>query len=62
MEMTPCVYMKANKPNGSRYIGVTSKLFKRVLEYKTNLVKGLQKTTMCMRWCGMSDTKRCNRQ
>lgn len=36
----PCVYMLANKRNGTIYVGVTSNLPKRVWEHKTKVVKG----------------------
>ena len=37
---TPCVYILASRPNGTRYIGVTSNLPKRVWEHKSDFVKG----------------------
>ncbi|MFB3116330.1 MAG: GIY-YIG nuclease family protein, partial [Gammaproteobacteria bacterium] len=40
MEKQPCVYILANKRNGTLYIGVTSNLPKRVWEHKTKVVKG----------------------
>jgi putative endonuclease len=39
-EKIPCVYILANKRNGTIYTGVTSNLNKRVLEHKNNVVKG----------------------
>lgn len=39
-EKIPCVYILANKRNGTIYTGVTSNLQKRVLEHKNNVVKG----------------------
>jgi len=40
MEKQPCVYILANKRNGTLYVGVTSNLPKRVWAYKTKVVKG----------------------
>ena len=40
MEKQPCVYILANKRNGTLYVGVTSNLPKRVWEHKTKVVKG----------------------
>ncbi len=42
-EKTPCVYILANKRNGTLYVGVTSNLHKRVLEHKSNAVEGFTK-------------------
>ena len=39
----PCVYMLANKKNGTIYIGVTSNLVKRVWEHKNSVVEGFTK-------------------
>ena len=36
----PTIYILANKPKGTTYIGVTSDLVKRVWEHKNNMVKG----------------------
>jgi len=43
MERQPCVYMLANKQNGTLYVGVTSNLCKRVWEHKSDLVEGFTK-------------------
>ena len=43
MERTPCVYILANKLNGTLYIGVTSQLAKRIYQHKNNLVEGFTK-------------------
>ena len=40
MERTYCVYMLANRRNGTLYIGVTSRLAERVWEHKQGLVAG----------------------
>ena len=40
---TPCVYILANRPNGTLYIGVTSKLVQRVGQHKHGLVEGFTK-------------------
>ena len=40
---TPCVYILANKPHGTLYIGVTSNLVQRVWQHKNDLVEGFTK-------------------
>ncbi len=40
MEKVPCVYLLANKRNGTLYVGVTSNLAKRVREHKAKVAKG----------------------
>lgn len=40
---TPCVYILANKKNGTLYTGVTSNLVKRIYEHKNNLIEGFTK-------------------
>ena len=39
----PCVYILANKPNGTLYIGVTSNLVQRVWQHRNDLVEGFTK-------------------
>jgi putative endonuclease len=41
--MQPCVYILANKRNGTLYIGVTSDLVKRLWEHRQKLVDGFTK-------------------
>jgi putative endonuclease len=43
----PCVYMMANKRNGTLYTGVTSNLPKRAFEHREGLVKGFTKKYDC---------------
>ncbi len=43
MERQPAVYILASRRNGTLYIGVTSKLVKRVWEHKNNLEDGFTK-------------------
>ena len=37
---SPCVYILANKPKGTLYIGVTSNLTQRVWQHKNDFVDG----------------------
>ncbi len=39
----PCVYIRASRPNGSLYIGVTSTLFDRVSVHREDLLDGFTK-------------------
>jgi putative endonuclease len=40
MEKCPCVYLLANRRNGTLYVGVTTDVVKRVWEHKNDLVDG----------------------
>ncbi len=39
----PYVYILANKPNGTLYIGVTVNLTQRIWQHKNNLIEGFTK-------------------
>lgn len=43
----PAVYMMANKPNGTLYIGVTSDLIKRAFLHRNGLLDGFTKKYAC---------------
>ncbi len=43
MKKIPCVYILASKWHGTLYVGVTSKLIKRVWEHKYSPVPGFAK-------------------
>jgi len=43
----PAVYIMANKPNGTLYVGVTSNLLKRVDEHKNKIVTGFTTLYNC---------------
>ncbi len=36
----PCVYIMANEPNGTLYIGVTSQLVQRITQHKAGEIEG----------------------
>jgi predicted GIY-YIG superfamily endonuclease len=43
----PCVYIMANRRNGTLYTGVTSNPPKRAFEHRDGLVKGFSKKYQC---------------
>ena len=40
MTRRPCVYILANKRNGTLYVGVTSDLVRRIWEHKNDVIRG----------------------
>jgi putative endonuclease len=54
----PCVYIMANRPRGTLYVGVTSHVQGRVWQHKHNVIKGFtQKYSLDMLvWCELHDT------
>lgn len=42
--ISPAIYILANKPNGTLYVGSTSNLPQRIWQHKNNLVDGFSKT------------------
>ena len=45
----PCVYILANKRNGTLYTGVTSNLVKRIHEHRSNAIEGFTSRYGCKR-------------
>ncbi len=43
MMKSPCVYVLANNPKGTLYIGVTSNLVQRVWQHKSDFAEGFTK-------------------
>jgi putative endonuclease len=43
----PCLYIIANKPNGTLYVGVTIYLPRRNFEHQNKLIEGFSKTHNC---------------
>jgi putative endonuclease len=43
----PCVYIAANRRNGTIYVGVTSNLPRRAFEHREGLVKGFSSKYRC---------------
>jgi putative endonuclease len=54
----PCVYIVANRRNGTLYIGVTSNLPRRAYEHREGLVKGFSSRYGCkiLVWYEVHDT------
>jgi predicted GIY-YIG superfamily endonuclease len=49
MPRAPCVYIMANKPNGTLYTGVTSNLSRRAYEHREGLTPGFTTRYGCKR-------------
>ena len=49
IQKEPAIYMMANKPNGTIYVGVTNDLVRRVYEHKYNLMPGFTQKYACHR-------------
>ena len=43
MEWQPCVYILSSERNGTLYVGVTSRLARRIWEHKSGAVPGFSK-------------------
>ena len=58
MAKQPCVYLLANRRNGTIYTGVTSNLTKRVWEHKNDLVEGFTRkyAVHTLVWYELHDT------
>ena len=58
MTKLPCVYIMANKRNGTIYVGVTSDLPVRVWQHREGALKGLTKRYGCklLVWFERHDT------
>ena len=58
---TPCVYILANKQNGTLYIGVTSDIVQRVWQHKNGVFEGFTKRYRIQRlvWYETHDTMEC---
>ena len=58
MNKNPCVYILANKPKGTLYIGVTSNLIQGVWQHKKDFVEGFTKQYGVHRlvWCEIHET------
>ena len=56
-ERQPCVYLLANRRNGTLYVGVTSNLIRRVWEHKNDLTEGFTKRYQVhtLVWCEVHD-------
>ena len=44
---SPCVYMMANRRNGTLYVGVTSNIGRRAWEHRTGATEGFTKRYGC---------------
>ncbi len=44
---SPCVYIMANRRNGTLYVGVTSNLLQRVYQHRENLMPGFSSRYGC---------------
>lgn len=55
---TPCVYILANKPKGTLYVGVASDISQRVWQHRNDVMEGFTKRYRIHRlvWYEMHDT------